>query len=102
MTKKNHTTRALMSAKAIREELQSGIEVSMYCGNGYLAEISFVKRHKTGVAGASFMACEHPQARMWATAMAVLKAVPGFELTIKGERASIKLDVPPQKGDEKK
>ncbi len=94
MSKKTKMARSLMSAAAIREELQSGIEVSMYCGNGYLAEISFVKRHKTGVAGASFMACEHPQARMWATAMAVLKAVPGFELTIKRGRSNVKLDKP--------
>ena len=95
MSKK--TPRALMSVPAIRKELEQGIEVQMYCGGGRLAEISFVKRHKTGIAGASFMLCEYPQPRMWATAMNVLKAVSEFELAIMGGKATIKLNKPRRK-----
>ena len=50
--------------------------------------------NRAGIAGASFMSSEHSQSRMWATAMNVLKAVPGFELTVVGGRATIKLDKP--------
>ena len=94
MSKKTTNTRAMMSPAAIRKELEDGVEVQMYCGGGWMAEISFVKRHKTGISGASFMSCEIPQPRMWATAMNVLKALPGFELKVVGNKATISLDRP--------
>ena len=93
----NKKTLALMGVAAIKRELAQGIEISMYCGGGHMAEISFVKRRKTGIAGASFMSCEIPQPRMWATAMNVLKAVPGFELKIVDNKATVSLDRPRRK-----
>jgi len=95
--KKSTNVRAMMSPAAIRKELEEGIEVQMYCGGGWMAEISFVKRHKSGISGASFMSCEIPQPRMWATAMNVLKAVPGFELKIVDNKATVSLDRPRRK-----
>lgn len=81
-----------MGVAAIKAEIKNGFEVQMYCGGGWMAEISFVKRHETGISGASFMSCEHSQERMWATAMNVLKATPGFELTVARGESKFKLD----------
>jgi hypothetical protein len=89
---KRKNARALMGVDEIKKELEQGIEIHMYCGGGWMAEISLIRKHKTGMSGASFMSSDNPQARMWATAMNVLKATPGFELTVKRGESKFKLD----------